>query len=266
MTLPLIRLSDSELTSGSLDPTNRLLARQVFASKGVVAIENAFAPTFIVSLTTAFTTHYARHLVELETDETLKVDDKRILVPVDVVGPFSTPYLYANPFVFPLVQDILGKECILGSFGAITALPGAKDQHIHRDHPFLFQDEALDTAMPAYAVNAIIPLVGVNEHQGTTRVWPGSHRVWRDGEARQLPSEDPALPIGSCILMDYRLLHRGTANHSEQVRPILYVIYHRPWFKDYVNYRKVRGLRAPAEEHAKIPAAYRRWFSACNDR
>jgi ectoine hydroxylase-related dioxygenase (phytanoyl-CoA dioxygenase family) len=98
------------------------------------------------------------------------VGDKRILVPVEVSGLFNTPHLYANPFVFPLAQDILGEECILGSFGAVAALPGAEDQHTHRDHPFLFQEEAIDTAMPAYAVTVIVPLVDVNEHHGTTRV------------------------------------------------------------------------------------------------
>ena len=131
------------------------------------------------------------------------------------------------------MQDALGAECILGSFGAITALPGAEDQHVHRDHPFLFQDEAIDTAMPAYAINVIIPLVGMDAGHGTTRVWPGSHRVWSEDKAKQLPSEDPVAPVGSCIIIDYRLLHAGTGNRSHQVRPILYVAFHRPWFKDY---------------------------------
>ena len=244
MTLPLIRLSDDELALSTLDPATRLLARQVFASKGVLAIENAFAPAFIASLKTAFMADYSRHLVDRETDETLKVGEKRFMVPVEFTGALNTPQLYANPFVFTLVQDTLGPECILGSFGAIAALPDAEDQHIHRDHPFLFNEAVIDTLMPAYAVNVIVPLVDINEYQGATRVWPGSHRVWPEDEARQLPCEDPVAQVGSCILMDYRLLHRGTANRSEQVRSILYLVYHRPWFKDYVNFLKVRELPA----------------------
>lgn len=259
--LPFIRLSDNELTSSTLDPATRLLAKQVFTSKGVISIENAFELGFIASLRNAFISNYARHLVDRETGETLKVGDKRILVPVEVAQQFNSPHLYANPFVFPLVQDMLGEECILGSFGAVAALPGAEDQHVHRDHPFLFNEETIDTAMPAYAVNVMIPLVDVDEHRGTTRVWPGSHRTWLDSGARELPSEHVVAPVGSCILMDYRLLHGGTANRSEQVRPILYVIYQRPWFKDYVNYLKVRELRTSVEEHSKIPATFQRWFT-----
>ena len=261
MTLPFVRLSNSELASGVLDAGTRLLAWQVFASKGVLVIENAFAPEFIASLRKEFMADYAKHLLDRETDETLKVGDKRILVPIEIVGLFNTPQLYANPFVFPLVQDILGEECGLGSFGSVTALPGAEDQHVHRDHPFLFQEEAIDTAMPAYAVNVVVPLVDVDECHGTTRVWPGSHRVWPEDEARQLPSADPFAPVGSCILMDYRLLHGGTANRSEQPRPILYAIYHRPWFKDYVNYLKIRELRASPEERVRIPECFQKWFT-----
>jgi ectoine hydroxylase-related dioxygenase (phytanoyl-CoA dioxygenase family) len=260
MTLPFIRLSDDELASNALDPASRLLAGQVFASKGVLAIENAFAPEFIASLKNAFVDNNARHLVDQETDGALKVGDKRILIPVEIAGAFNTPQLYANPFIFPLVQDALGAKCILGSFGAVTALPGAEDQHIHRDHPFLFHEENIDTCMPAYAINVVVPLVDLNEHSGTTRVWAGSHRVWQDDQARQLPSEDVRARVGSCILMDYRLLHGGTVNHSEQMRPILYLIYHRPWFKDYVNFVKVRELVVSAQEQGNIPEPYRSWF------
>ena len=235
MTLPVIWLSDKELTSGSLDPTTRLLAWQVFASKGVLVIENAFALELIVSLKNAFMTNFAGHLVDQQTDETLKVGHKRILVPIEINGVFNAPNLHANSFVLPIVRHILGAKCFLGSFGAVIAFPGAEDQHIHRDHPFLFQEEVVDTLMPAFAVNVIVPLVHINSRNGTTRVWPYSHRVWSDDKAKQLASEDPVAQPGSCILMDYRLFHQGTANRSEQARPILYLTYHRPWFKDYVN-------------------------------
>ena len=224
----------------------RLLACQVFASKGVLAIENAFAPEFIASLRRAFVAEYAQHLVDRETDETSKVGDKRILVPVEIAGAFNTPLLYANPFVFPLIQDTLGEKYILGSFGAVTALPRADDQPIHRDHPFLFQQQAIDTLMPAYAVNVFVPLVDVNEYHGTTRVWPGSHLIWADDdEVRQLPSEDLVAQVGSCMLYDYRLVHQGTANRSEQMRSILYLTYDRPWFRDYGNPFHNNCLSAP---------------------
>jgi hypothetical protein len=66
--------------------------------------------------------------------------------------------------------------------------------------------------------------------------------------------------------MDYRMLHGGTANHSKQMRPILYLGYYRPWFKDYVNFIKVKQLLVSAREYENIPEAYRSWFTSCIDK
>jgi hypothetical protein len=70
---------------------------------------------------------------------------------------------------------------------------------------------------------------------GTTRLWPRTH-VLDDEAAAAVAPEDPVVLAGSCLLMDYRLRHGGTANRSETVRPILYNVYQRRWFRDFVNY------------------------------
>ena len=88
--------------------------------------------------------------------------------------PFNTPLLYANPLVFPIIQQILGRDCILGGFGAVFSLPGAPNQNVHRDFPGLF-DRSVDILIPSFAINLIVPLVELNDLNGTTRVWTGSH-------------------------------------------------------------------------------------------
>src|SRR5215813_3448349 len=128
MAIPAIRLSDNELSSNVADSATRLLARQLLASRGVVVIENALRPEFILSLKRQFVAGNAKQLNDPGAYETLKVGDKRILVPVEIAGAFNTPKLYANPFLFPLMQDTLGTDCVLASFGVVTALPGAEDQ------------------------------------------------------------------------------------------------------------------------------------------
>ena len=37
------------------------------------------------------------------------------------------------------------------------------------------------------------------------------------------------MAAGSATLFDYRLLHRGKANHTRQQRPLLYLTYGKPW-------------------------------------
>jgi hypothetical protein len=79
-------------------------------------------------------------------------------------------------------------------------------------------------------------------------------------EAFAKPTHDPYTELGDCIFMDYRTLHGGLANKSDGIRPILYVTYHRPWFRDYQNYSRQHSLILSDEEYAKILDPDRRLF------
>jgi ectoine hydroxylase-related dioxygenase (phytanoyl-CoA dioxygenase family) len=95
--------------------------------------------------------------------------------------------------------------------------------------------------LPAHALTYALPLIEMNELHGSTTLWPGSHR-WRNDNDK---SEEitPVIPIGSCMLWDFRLTHSGTANKSSTPRPMVYCTYSRPWYKDPVNFRKKRKMR-----------------------
>ena len=118
----------------------------------------------------------------------------------------------------------------------------------------------MDTLIPSYGIKMIIPLVDLNEEHGTTRMWPGSHVVF-DEKALKMAPVDPQLQVGSCILMDYRMMHGGTANRSERVRPLLYNNYYRPWFRDYKNFQQQPALQISRQAYTAIPAAHRTLFS-----
>jgi ectoine hydroxylase-related dioxygenase (phytanoyl-CoA dioxygenase family) len=94
---------------------------------------------------------------------------------------------------------------------------------------------------PSFAVTLIIPFIDLNEVTGSTRLIGGSHLI-PSKDAKNMPGLAPKVPVGSCFLMDYRLTHQGMANQSNQVRPILSIIYQQPWFRDYVNYSKQKPL------------------------
>jgi hypothetical protein len=38
---------------------------------------------------------------------------------------------------------------------------------------------------------------------------------------------------GDVVVMDGRLLHRGLGNGSDQVRPLVYQSYCRPWYREW---------------------------------
>ena len=47
------------------------------------------------------------------------------MITVDVSGPFNDTSVYANAFYFPIINRLLGGQCVIDSFGAVCALPGA---------------------------------------------------------------------------------------------------------------------------------------------
>jgi hypothetical protein len=52
--------------------------------------------------------------------------------------------------------------------------------------------------------------------------------------------------------MDYRLSHWGTPNVGTRARPILYLVYTRPWFTDARNFQQLYPLDVPPASWATL--------------
>ena len=233
---------------------------------GCILVKRAFDQEYIAQLHRAYVETYYSYFEDREFSDALNVGDKRTQVTITIEGPFNSPQLYANDVILPVLKLVLGEELIMGSFGSVVSLAGASDQHTHRDHPNIYElsetdatEAWVDILLPPYALNVIVPLVPLNAINGTTRLWPGSHLVAKR-RAEQMPSVDPVADLGDCLLVDYRLLHCGTANRSTAPRPILYNMYCRPWFRDSRNYRKQQRVRISREEYMRVPAQHRQLF------
>lgn len=88
---------------------------------------------------------------------------------------------------------------------------------------------------PRQAVCLFIPLCDLTNTSGFTSFWPGS-QLYKQSSLLEhgLPDKMPEGAIiqgkvnyGDCIVYDYKLIHRGEANHMQEgeMRPIVYVIY-----------------------------------------
>ncbi len=262
--IPVIRLpkqiSQQELTNPQLID----IASDSFKENGVLQVDNLFSQKLINNLAQSFNRDYQPYFGDREYANSLEVGDKRRMITIKMKSAFNNSLLYGNHFLLELMQRVLGDDFILGGFEAVIALPGAKAQHIHRDHPPLFDDESIDSKIPSFAVTAVIPLVDLTEATGSTRVWKKTHRMPRSQERKMSDSFVPLMPVGSCYLMDYQLVHGGTANNSEIIRPILYLIYYRPWFREVVNLDKKKRIEITAAEYQKIPDHYRFLFAGLN--
>ena len=106
--------------------------------------------------------------------------------------------------------------------GCVVALPGARQQALHRDG-----------AQPGL-VNAFIPLVDLTVENGPTALLPRTHRNWRVRDEGHAVA--PLLRAGEVLLFDYRCLHHGLANQSEAMRPVAYIVYAGGGARDRHNF------------------------------
>ena len=46
----------------------------------------------------------------------------------------------------------------------------------------------------------------------------------------------PELSVGDVLVYDQRTVHRGVPNRTTTERPILYLLFARPWFREHINF------------------------------
>jgi Phytanoyl-CoA dioxygenase (PhyH) len=228
------------------------LAAWLFETYGTVQIDNAFPVELIQRLQAEFMERYSPYFHVDSHPDALRLGDKRYMLTVDMDDPFDDPGLLGAPMLLPIISRLLGDDCVLGAFTAVISLPGSQDQRLHKDHPALFPHTEWHFTLPCFAAQIIIPLVPLDEFTGTTRFYKGTHRVATE-HAEELGAQDPMVPLGSCVLNDYRCAHRGLGNRSQVVRPILTLIYNRPWFRDFKNYGRQPPLRLGDAAYARMP-------------
>lgn len=221
---------------------------KTLAQQGFVAFENAVPTDLITQARAEFHDAYLKASEELKAAEgadrqmpVVRVGHQRWMMTVTLQGAFADRNLYANPQVIETLKETLGDDFILESFGVVLSLPGSKPQHMHRDGPTLF-NTGIDPMLPAHAVTVVIPLIEMNEHHGSTELWPGTHRLPNQSadQIKDVQAQTPITPLvreGSAVIWDYRLYHRGAGNLSDTPRPIIYITYSRHWFQDANNWK-----------------------------
>lgn len=241
-------------------------AVELFETHGAVWLENAFAKSTIEDLLAAYQKKYLTLSKKELRKRDAAVGDQRFMITVDVKGKFNCPEIFANEALMPILQSLLSGAMRIASFGSVVALPDADEQAIHLDHPPLFG--VRNDILPAYALTMVIPLIDLTADTGTTAIWEGSHRANDrfDLLSRLMSNSDfsaastPMAKQGDAYLMDYRVIHGGMANRSDQPRPILYIVYSRPWFRDGFNFKSQDAVSISKKQLKKVPTEHRSLF------
>lgn len=240
--VPRVALSSQAQSSGCLEPQTLELMLTLFKRYGVLQVDNVFSRALIERLQKSFAAKYEGHYLDGAFPEALAVGDKRFMLTLDLDDEFGDPTLIASTLVLPFMDRVLGSERILSAYTAVVSLPGSQEQGIHKDHPALFEEYGWNLEHPSFAVQVVVPLIALDEETGTTRVFKGSQRLSAN-DVTELSHQDPTVPLGSCLLIDYAVAHAGRSNRSSHARPILNLVFSRPWFRDTRNYRHQPPLR-----------------------
>jgi hypothetical protein len=256
----IIPISDAERAQGDLNPSTARAVHVAMASHGVAILRGAFAIDTVDAMRHEFEAQFGG--LDLAAIKALadqppptavtEVGGARFEIVLRMRGAFG-PAAFANPVIVNFLGRLLGPEMRLSGLTAVASYPGADAQNMHRDHSHLFPDRDVGPGLPVYAVNVSVPLIDVDEMTGPTALWPGSHR-WPEGAAP--PAQGAALvPFlrGDAILIDYRTGHAGIPNRGGRMRPILYMVYARPWFFDDVNHPGRSPLAMSLADYEALP-------------
>lgn len=131
-----------------------------------------------------------------------------------------------SPRLLAAVAYVLGADFNVFAAGYRGPRPGYGAQALHAD------DVPLAAGEPYRVVTAIVPLVDFTEHNGATRVVPGSHRdPVRDASAepgQPYPRERIVTArAGSAIVFNGHVWHSGTNNASGERRDALHIVFRR---------------------------------------
>ncbi|QDT11363.1 phytanoyl-CoA dioxygenase family protein [Planctomycetes bacterium K23_9] len=253
----------------SLGQSSASDAASLFQQQGALWIDQLFSRRFVQRLSKVYFRKYASLSQQELESRYACVGDQRYMITTEVKGKFNSPDLYANGHLMPILQELLGRHFVISSFGSVIAFPGAGAQSVHMDYPPLYEDESTCTSLPPHAITLVVPLVDLNEKTGSTSLWLGTHN--RVGAREQLQklvetgsrreSVFPSAKLGDAYLMDFRLTHAGMANQSEIARPILYIVYSRPWFDESLNFSEQPRINLSRKQYGKVPKALRYLFA-----
>jgi Phytanoyl-CoA dioxygenase (PhyH)/SEC-C motif len=259
-----VAVSAGETARGEFAPETEAAAHAAFREHGCVLLRGMFPPATIEAMHREYVAQFGTLDMAAMGNEADKPAPNRFLsvggarcdITLRMTGAFGRPDVFANPRLLKFLAPLLGKDIHLSNFTAVVSHPGAPVQHIHRDHGHLFPEPVVGPDLPVYAVNVAVPLIDVDTRTGPTGVWLGSHR-WADASAQIETMTVSSLQRGDCMLLDYRTLHAGLPNASRQIRPIVYMVYARPWFFDNANHVSRIPLDMPIEHYNKLPVSLR---------
>jgi hypothetical protein len=171
--------------------------------------------------------------------------------------PCPNPEKLLEPIQTLLLSRLTSSTSLkLVHFSLLVATPGSSDQSWHADGGHV----RLDKHVTCHCFNVFIPLQDTPHCLGPTEIRPASHFLTRGNNlAKNMlvakcrktlkPPQWPSLQVGDLLMFDYRILHRGRANTTQQQnRNFLVLTFAEPWFDDMLNFPKSKSMYTRKEK------------------
>jgi ectoine hydroxylase-related dioxygenase (phytanoyl-CoA dioxygenase family) len=259
-------VSEDERRKGVIEPEVQKKIIDMFKRDGIVVLKNVFDDRFITDLHEYYMLNYGQ-VKESPIPSSRMVDHERHFIVPRITSSFNDVRFYGNPIVINLLFQLLGQSWSYQSITTVMSYPGSKAQAVHIDAPLLFNSEEMSPSFPVYALTVVVPLVDIDDINGGTRVWPGSHLkphvkngVLDRSSIRQEDSVVMQAKRGDCFLMDYRITHGGEPNNSLSPRPIVTFICVLPWFHDGINYGHIPEVIMTPSDVQRMPKEFQQRF------
>lgn len=161
-------------------------------------------------------------------------------------GFFGTETVLRNPTLEALMHHLMIDD-FTNYAGIIYSDVGSEDQYWHRDTYNLSHtrtDGKELVTLDDFYFTVLIPItVPFTFENGATEFMVGTHKL-SASEFAHSPCRQVEVPLGSALVFNGKINHRGKANHSDAPRPALYLVYHKKWYND--RYRRgIADLKSP---------------------
>lgn len=274
-----VKVSEKEISSGSLSWQNLELAVRAIHRDGLVVLEGLVEHSkldflnekmcqdalFLQSLGDAGPFNYNRGNIQQDPPMTRK---------------YFEPSIFVNPIVTQVTSSIMGPHPRLTFMSGNTALP-CSDTIQPLSQP-THSDADIDHPNCTFALVVNVPLVSMTPENGSTEVWLGTHHLANlaaqegahgdrasgriktdllDARRLQRAPGQPTIKKGSIIVRDLRLWHGGKPNLSTDIRVMLAMIHFAPWYRNPMTIEFAEELKpqleaASAKQQLQIQATY----------
>ena len=231
-----VKISRKEIERGVMQPENLDAAINAVREDGVVLLPGVINIEHIERLGEKM----------LEDIQTVEKTQGIVNNWQGVRPPLFHPYLFKdivfNEMAVAVSHRLMGDGIVIDACGANTAFWGNTQQGVHADAHQLWS--TLDFVPPPHNIVINVVLVDVDESNGATKFWPGTHTDTRITAGNRRPTEEmiaeweakrPAERMctkkGDLVVRDMRVWHCGMPNHTDIPRPMLAIIYQSGWWQ-----------------------------------